>query len=286
MAEPPALELELASGGPYDLGRSLLFQRFGRGDPTASLGEDGFWKATRVAGAPVVLHVRVAAGGVVVVRAWGEGATALDEAACAAFAGTADAPTAFRPAHPKLLRLHRARLGVRLTRALSLSEIHLATIFQQRVRFADAARAYRVLTERFGERAPGPRSLVLPLTPARWAATPSHVLAELGVDRKRYEAIVLAARHARHVEAIAPGDVAELRRVLALARGTGPWTLEMVAGFGAADRDAVPTGDVHLPHTVCKFFEGRLPGSDARMLELLEPFRGERFRVVRLVSEG
>lgn len=159
-------------------------------------------------------------------------------------------------------------------------------VFQQRVRFVDAARAYRVLTERFGERAPGPRELRLPLAPARWAATPSHVLAELGVERKRYEALVLAARHARHVEAVARGDLGELRRVLALCRGTGPWTLEMVAGFGAGDRDAVPTGDVHLPHVVSRFFDGKLPGTDARMLELLEPFRGERFRVVRLVSEG
>lgn len=57
----------------------------------------------------------------------------------------------------------------------------------------------------------------------------------------------------------------------------------MILAYGAADPDAVPTGDLHLPHLVC-WGLGREPrGSDARMLELLEPFRGHRGRVCRLL---
>ena len=41
--------------------------------------------------------------------------------------------------------------------------------------------------------------------------------------------------------------------------------------------------DYHLANYVCWFFD-RAPGSDQRMLELLEPWRGHRQRVVRLIK--
>ena len=43
-------------------------------------------------------------------------------------------------------------------------------------------------------------------------------------------------------------------------------------------------GDFHLPNLVAFGLAGEIRGNDARMLELLEPWRGHRARVVRLLE--
>ena len=61
------------------------------------------------------------------------------------------------------------------------------------------------------------------------------------------------------------------------------WTAENLLGFGFGDPDAVPLGDVHLPHIVGAVLADEPYANDARMLELLAPYAGQRFRVLRLV---
>ena len=50
------------------------------------------------------------------------------------------------------------------------------------------------------------------------------------------------------------------------------------------DADAVPVGDYHLPHSIGYALEGTPRSTDGRMLELLEPYRGHRARVIRLIT--
>ena len=52
------------------------------------------------------------------------------------------------------------------------------------------------------------------------------------------------------------------------------------------DADAVPVGDYHLPHSIGLVFDGTARSTDERMLELLEPYRGHRGRVIRLIVEA
>ena len=66
--------------------------------------------------------------------------------------------------------------------------------------------------------------------------------------------------------------------------GVGPWTAAKVAMVALGDADAVPVGDYHLPHMVGYVFEGTSRSTDERMLELLEPYRGHRARVIRLLT--
>jgi 3-methyladenine DNA glycosylase/8-oxoguanine DNA glycosylase len=54
-------------------------------------------------------------------------------------------------------------------------------------------------------------------------------------------------------------------------------------GFVLGDPDAVPTGDLHLPHQVGWALAGEPRADDARMLDLLAPFAGHRFRLLRLL---
>ena len=52
------------------------------------------------------------------------------------------------------------------------------------------------------------------------------------------------------------------------------------------DPDAVSVGDYWLKHIVSYALTGEPRGTDERMLELLEPWRGQRGRVCRLLMHG
>ena len=54
----------------------------------------------------------------------------------------------------------------------------------------------------------------------------------------------------------------QLRARLGRITGIGPWTVETVLGFGAADPDAVPLDDLYLPHLVAYALAGEPQGSD------------------------
>jgi 3-methyladenine DNA glycosylase/8-oxoguanine DNA glycosylase len=69
-----------------------------------------------------------------------------------------------------------------------------------------------------------------------------------------------------------------------LLSGIGPWTAAMVVGRVMGAPDAVVVGDYHLPHTVSWAMAREPRGTDERMLELLEPYRGQRARVVRILA--
>jgi 3-methyladenine DNA glycosylase/8-oxoguanine DNA glycosylase len=52
------------------------------------------------------------------------------------------------------------------------------------------------------------------------------------------------------------------------------------------DPDAVSVGDYHLPSLVCWALADEPRGTDERMLELLEPYRGQRARVALLIEHS
>lgn len=75
------------------------------------------------------------------------------------------------------------------------------------------------------------------------------------------------------------------RRLRALP-GIGAWTAAEVSMVALGDPDAVSLGDYHLPHHVAWALAGEARADDARMLELIEPYRGHRGRVIRLIVAG
>jgi 3-methyladenine DNA glycosylase/8-oxoguanine DNA glycosylase len=66
--------------------------------------------------------------------------------------------------------------------------------------------------------------------------------------------------------------------------GIGPWTVAEVTRVAFGDPDAVSVGDYHIPSVVAWALAGERRADDARMLELLEPYRGQRGRVQRLLE--
>jgi 3-methyladenine DNA glycosylase/8-oxoguanine DNA glycosylase len=183
-----------------------------------------------------------------------------------------------------VLRLHRMLPGLRVIRVPWLYDMTCSAILQQRIRTVDAMRDWRRITQRYGSDAPlGLRAF--PSAEAL-AAVPQFALEEMGVDAKRAKTLLRFAREMQFVSLRPSMDFAALRKALLRVSGIGPWTTETVMGYGAGDTDAAIPGDLHLPHLVCYALAGEPEGSDERMMELLEPFRGHRFRIIRLLYEA
>lgn len=163
-------------------------------------------------------------------------------------------------------------------------DVLVPAILEQRVPGAEARRAWRGLTRRLGERAPGPAPLLLPPSPVRLLETPTYVFHQLGVERKRAETIHRCAAVAHRLEEAITLGPDELDRRLRSITGVGPWTSAEVRRVALGDPDAVSVGDYHLPHAVAWALAGEPRGDDDRMLELLAPFAGHRARVVRLIE--
>ena len=72
--------------------------------------------------------------------------------------------------------------------------------------------------------------------------------------------------------------------VLRSVAGIGPWTSAEVRRVALGDPDAISVGDFHVPSLVAWALAGEARADDARMLELLEPYLGQRGRVQRLLE--
>jgi 3-methyladenine DNA glycosylase/8-oxoguanine DNA glycosylase len=68
--------------------------------------------------------------------------------------------------------------------------------------------------------------------------------------------------------------------------GIGRWTAAEVVQRSHGDPDAVSIGDYNLPGVVAYALAGERTADDARMLELLEPYRGQRHRVCLLLTRA
>ena len=279
--------------GPLDLGRTLFPLRQGVADPTIRVLGDQAWLALRTAAGPATLHLRHD-GAELIARAAGPGAGAALELA-PRLAGLDDDPGALRPLHPAVDEARRRVPGLRLTAGTGVVDALVWLVLAQKVVGLDARRAYRDLAHRLGEPAPdgggafppppGGRLLLRP-DPARLAATPSWVFHQCNVERRRATVIVDAARRAGRLEALAALPAAQARARLETLPGVGPWTSAEVTAVSHGDPDAVPLGDFHIPNAVAHALAGEARGDDARMLELLEPYAGQRGRVIRLLMSG
>jgi 3-methyladenine DNA glycosylase/8-oxoguanine DNA glycosylase len=130
--------------------------------------------------------------------------------------------------------------------------------------------------------------LILPPSAERLAATPYYAFHPYGLERRRAEVLRrLGALGARLEPAEPLRDRAAwdgLAARLAAVPGIGPWTTAEALRVAGGDPDALSVGDYHLPNLVAWALTGEPRGSDDRMLELLEPYRGQRGRVQRLLE--
>ncbi len=288
-----AVEAEVRLGRPLDLARTLGPLRRGRGDPCLHVAGDDAVRASRTPEGPATIWVRHT-GRVLRVRAWGPGARwAADQVAELVGEDRDDDLTALlarvdRPETALLRDLHRRHPGVRIPRSAAVVEALVPTILEQRVTGAGARRSHRSLVLAYGGPAPGPPEVAgrlrLPPSPARLARLPSWIYHRHEVERRRADTICRVARRARPLDAAAELPLDQAYRRMRTIPGVGPWTAAGVGFAALGDPDAVIVGDLHLPHMVSWLFR-RIPrSSDGEMLALLEPYRGQRGRILQLVG--
>jgi endonuclease III len=240
------------------------------------------WRATRTPEGPSTIHLTYAPPRIEV-EAWGPGAE-WAAAQAAAVCGEEDDASGFQPQDRLISDLHRRHPGLRLTRTRAVFEALVPVVLAQKVTTIEAQTGYRALVEALGEPAPGPVRLKIPPSAQILARTPYWRFHQFGVERRRAEVILRAARSAYRLEETTTMDLASAYRRLEAFPGVGPWTAAKVALVALGDPDAVQVGDYHLPHAVGYALDGTVRSTDERMLELLSPYRGHRARVIRLLT--
>jgi len=274
---------DLVSDGPLDLRRTMAIHQRGGGDSTMQVVGGRIVRATRTVDGPATIALRQV-GARVEAEAWGPGAERVLDA-LPALIGLDDDRSGFEPhRHPLIAELDRRQRGIRLSRTGAVIEALVPAILEQKVTGTEALRGLRGLIRGWGEAAPGPFGLRVLPEPAIIAALPYHAFHPLGVERRRADLIRRVADRAVRFEEVLglPRDAAYAR--LTALPGIGPWTAAEVMLRAAGDPDAVSVGDFHLPNLVAFSLAGEIRGTDERMLELLEPWRGHRARVIRLLE--
>lgn len=283
--EPEPLAASYRPEHPVDLASTIAPLAHGRFDPTNHRAPDGaIWRTTRALSGPATYRLEQLGPRHVGARAWGPGAGEL-LAGLPDLLGFRDDPATFDPRLPALLDAHRRHLGLRIPRSGRVLEALIPAVIEQRVTGREASAAWRWLLDQHGSAAPGPAPRGLRVVPGaeRWLEVPSWDFHRAGVDPGRARTIRACARVAHRLEEATTMTPADASRRLQAVPGVGVWTAAEVAQRALGDADAVSVGDYHLAAAVGWALVGRRVDDD-EMLELLEPWRPHRYRVIRLLE--
>lgn len=240
------------------------------------------WRATRTPQGPATAHF-YRTGSDIGVSAWGPGADWILERS-EALIGLDDLPERFTPHHPVIRDLHARHPGLRFGATGAVAEAALCSVIEQKVTGREAWRSYRQIVNRYSEPAPGDLGLMLPPDPGVLAGLGYYDFHPFGIEKRRADTLLRVASMAPKLDSLAAATTARAKSLLAKIPGIGPWTVAEVARQALGDVDAVSVGDFHLPNLVSWNLAGEPRGDDARMLELLEPYRGQRARALRLLE--
>lgn len=199
------------------------------------------------------------------------------------------------PTYAALAEIRHRHPGVRLPATGALFDQLITAVLEQKVTHEQARHSWRTLLRRFGaappqsSQVPTPAMMRLPFTGGALRSVPSWQWHSMWVQPPLARAVRHVAHRAGAVHRLAVASSMETGSISALARqlthlpGIGDWTAAeaLQRSHGAADLPAV--GDYHLAHYVGQVMTGRRT-DDAGMLDLLEPFRPHRQRVVRLLK--
>lgn len=283
----PDVETTWRPAWPCPVGAVLAPHRRGPGDPTYRIDDRGrHWRGIRTPDGPATLVIEARpSAGEVYGGAWGPGAE-WAVAQLPAMLGAEDDPGEFDPRHPVLVEAARRHPHWRIGRTGRVWEAFLPAVIEQKVTGQEAFAGFRRLVHRFGERAPGPgadRRLWVQPSPQHVALVPSWQWLQAHIDPARSRVLVRSAQRADSLERLAAVPHDEADRRLQSLPGVGVWTSAEVRSRSLGDPDAVSFGDYHVAKDIGWALTGT-PVDDEGLAELLEPWRGQRYRVQALVA--
>lgn len=273
-----ALDFEL------NLPLTLALHRRGPHDPTMTLTEHELVRTTRTPDGPATLHLALS-GDVLDAEAWGPGAERIVDGV-PSLIGADDDPAALVTDDPVVRDLVRRLRGLRIGRTESVIEALVPAIIEQKVTTVEAHRGYAEMCFAWGEPAPGPYRLRLPPAAEVLASKPYYAYHRFNIPRTKAAVIRTVCSRANKLEEIVTMDPEAAEKRMRYFTGVGAWTTAEVAARALGDPDVVSVGDFHLPNQVAWALAGERRADDERMLALLEPFRGQRQRVIRLIEAG
>lgn len=269
------------------VGLVISTMRRGGGDPTFQPDRgQGWWLGLPTPQGPATLRLaQRSEAGEVAASAWGPGAEwALEQVP--SLLGAGDDESGFVAHHPQVARAHRRYAAWHVPRSGLVLHALVPAVIEQKVTGQEAFAGYRALVHRFGSRAPGPgeaRKLWVAPDAATWAAVPSWEWLRASVDGARSGTAVRAAKSAGRLEQCATLSTVDARARLCAIPGIGVWTSSEVAQRALGDPDAVSFGDYHVAKNITWALLGEAR-DDEVLAELLEPYRGHRYRVQRLLE--
>ncbi|HVE74929.1 MAG TPA: DNA-3-methyladenine glycosylase 2 family protein [Mycobacteriales bacterium] len=281
----PAAETVYRPRLPVDVARTLAPLRRGTGDPTHRVDADGtVWRTTRMLSGPASYRLTQRGAREVSCQAWGPGAAEVVEG-LPGLLGAADDASTFEPRHPLVVQAHRRYPGLRVPSTGRVLESLVPAVLEQKVTGKEAWLSFRTLLQRHGEPAPGPAPMGMRVPPDAdlWRRLPSWEWHRAGVDPARARTIYRAAQVASRLEECVQLTPSAAAARLQAVPGIGIWTAAEVSQRALGDADALSVGDYHLSAYVGWSLVGR-PLDDAAMVELLEPWRPHRYRVIRLLE--
>lgn len=281
-----AVSTRYAPSEPVHLHQTLRGLSRGSGDPAYRVVGPHVWRAVRTPCGPATLRLTPGPS-CVDATAWGPGAEWLIASVPEMLGHGDDWSGLDVSANAFLADAWRRSPGLRLTRTNQVVQMLVPAVLEQKVTSTEAWRAWRQLVRAHGEPAPGPapEGLTVPPDAATWARIPSWEWHRAGVGPQRSATVMrvcaVAAGLERTLALGRGGD--EVQKRLRSVVGVGVWTAAETSQRAHGDADSPSVGDYHLPALVGWALIGK-PVDDDGMLELLEPWRGHRERVMRLIG--
>lgn len=258
-------------------------------DPTTRWTSNSFAKTVVTPDGPGTMLLTWNRAGTTTAEAWGRGADWLVDRA-PHWVGLHDNVDGFDATlHPTIAEWARRHPGIRLPAVGVIWQELLLVLLGQRVTTEEAVKSWARIVYEWGEPAPGPLDLRLPPTPEIVASKSYVDLHRFNVERRRADAILLAARRANRLEEAATMTPVDARVRLSALPGLGQWTATSVITATHGDPDTVVLRDYGLPTMVNYAFTGdarRLSadeGGDEIMCRHLAPWTGHRQRIIRLL---
>lgn len=283
-----ALSTVYAPAIPVSLSSTLRPLRRGHGDPTFQLDPGGVWRTLRTPAGGATLRLERQQHGIAA-TAWGPGAEWAIAGVPELLGDGDDWSDLDAARHPLIAdSLHR-NPGLRLLRTRQVFEMLLVAVLEQKVTGKEARQAWRYLLTRHGEPAPGPAPAMMRVFPELdvWRRVPSWEWHKAGVGPQRSGTIMRAAAAGNSLERTVEwgrgGD--RISSALRSIVGVGVWTAAETTQRAHGDADSPSFGDYHLPALVGWALAGA-PVDDDGMRELLEPWAGQRQRVMRLIESS
>jgi 3-methyladenine DNA glycosylase/8-oxoguanine DNA glycosylase len=267
-----------------NIGETLRPLRRGYSDPTFRVDASGLWRTLRTPAGAATMHLQQESSGIGV-TAWGPGAE-WAIAGVPELLGSADDWDGLDLSEsPLLAEARRRHPGLRLLRTRQVFEMLLVAVLEQKVTGQQAKQSWRSLLTKYGETPPGPAPAGMRVFPeiAVWRRVPSWDWHRAGVGPQRADTIMRALAVADGLGRSIDDDPGAAEKKLRTVPGIGVWTAAetLQRSHGADDHPSI--GDFNLPKLVGWTLAGHAVDDDG-MLELLEPWRGQRQRVVRLIE--